>query len=263
MGFRGRLHANRNHWLRAANDGRRALSIVQKAYELQPDNADILLGIGIYNYYAEIAPDRYPILKPFMLFLPHGDKAKGIAQLRLASERAKFAKVEATYFLMQLYFYFEKDYGAAIHIATQLHARYPNNSLFQRYLGRCLVALNRLNEAEGIFTEVLNRHTEKRVGYNKASAREAYYYVGMYHMSVGHGEEALKQFELSDRLSKEIDKGNPSGYMVMANLRMGMAFDLLKKRDYAVQSYKRVLAMNEYEDSHKLAKQYIEKPYGE
>ncbi len=262
IGFRGRLHANRNHWIRAANDGRRALGIVQKAYELQPNNYDILLGTGIYNYYAEVAPERYPLLKPLMWFLPKGDKAKGIEQLHLASQHAKYAKIEATYFLMQLYFYFEKDYVAALKLATELHKGYPNNSLFHRYLGRSYVTLNRLNEAHGVFTEVLKRHNESQVGYNKAAAREAYYYIGLYRMSVGQLEEALSQFSFSERLSREIDKGTPSGYMVMAILRMGMAFDLSKKREDAIQSYKRVLALNEFEDSHKLAKQYLDKPYG-
>ncbi len=263
IGFRGRLHANRSHWIRAANDGRRALGIVQKAHELQPSNYDILLGTGIYNYYAEVAPDRYPLLKPLMWFLPKGEKAKGIEQLRLASQHAKYAKVEASYFLMQLYFFFEKDYLAALQIAQQLHTIYPNNSLFQRYVGRCYVALSRLDDAQDIFFDVVKRHKESRPGYNKAAAREAYYYIGMFHLNTGQPQEALKKFSVAEQISSEIDKGSASGFRVMTNLRMGMAFDLLKKRAEAIQSYKRVLAMNEYEDSHKLAKQYIEKPYGE
>jgi tetratricopeptide (TPR) repeat protein len=262
IGFRGRLHANRNHWLRAANDGRRALGIVKKAHELQPNNADILLGTGIYNYYADVIPQRYGFLKPLMWFLPKGDKEKGIGELRRASREAKYARVESTYFLMQLYFFFEKQYGTALELARELHRLYPNNSLFHRYVGRCMIALNRLDEANAMFTEVLKRHEESRAGYNKSSAREALYYLGMHRISVGHPEEALNYLERSDRLSRELDRDSPSGYMVMTSLRMGMAYDLLKRRDYAIQSYKKVLAMSEYEDSHKLAKQYIEKPYG-
>jgi len=261
IGFRGRLRANRGSWLKAANDGRRALGIVKKASELAPENHDILLGTGIYNYYAEVAPQRYPLLKPLMWFLPKGDKLKGIEQLRLCSEHAKYARTEAAYFLMQLYFFFEKDYWNVLQLAAQLHRRYPNNSLFHRYLGRAYVAINRMEDAKVIFTEVLKRHDESRPGYNKASAREAYYYLGMYELNFGKPEEALKLFTLAERLSQDLDKGAVSGFRVMANLRIGMAYDLLKKRNEAVQSYRRVLAMNEYEDSHKLAKQYIQTPY--
>ena len=78
LGFQGRLRANRNSWVKAANDGRRALPIVQRAYKIAPDNYDILLGIGIYNYYASTIPEKYPIVKPVMVFFPTGDKKKGI-----------------------------------------------------------------------------------------------------------------------------------------------------------------------------------------
>lgn len=263
IGFRGRLHANRGNWLRAANDGRRGLEIVRKAYKLAADNHDILLGTGIYNYYAEVAPQQYPLLKPLMWFLPKGDRLKGIEELRLCSEKAKYARVEASYFLMQLYFFFEKDYLSVLQLATELHRKYPNNSIFHRYLGRAYVGLNRMEEAYALFSEVLKRHQEGRTGYNKVAAREAYYYLGMYQINNGRPEEALKLFSASEQLSQKIDRGGPSGFRVMANLRIGMAYDLMKKREEAVQYYRRVLAMKEYEGSHKLAKQFIQKPYGQ
>jgi len=102
LGFRGRLRANRGSWIKAANDGRLALPIVRHAYSIAPDNYDILLGMGIYNYYAEAIPEQYPIVKPLMFFFPNGDKKKGIEQLTAAAEKAKYASVEADYFLLQL-----------------------------------------------------------------------------------------------------------------------------------------------------------------
>lgn len=64
-----------------------------------------------------------------------------------------------------------------------------------------------------------------------------------------------------DSLSRKIDKEGPSGFMSLANLLMGMIFDLQYKRGYAVQQYRKVLAMKEYETSHQEAKKYMEKPY--
>ncbi len=130
VGFRGRLRANRGEWLSAANDGVIALPLVQKAYKLAPNNYDVLLGIGIYNYYAEVVPEKYPFVKPFMLFIPKGDRKKGLEQLTLASLYSKYAKIESTYFLVQNYLTFEKDYVKALELATKLHTKYPKNSLF-------------------------------------------------------------------------------------------------------------------------------------
>ncbi|MCA2005117.1 MAG: hypothetical protein LDL01_04905, partial [Ignavibacterium sp.] len=52
IGFRGRLRSLRESWLKAADDGREALPIVERAAKLDPNNLDVQLGFGIYNYYA-------------------------------------------------------------------------------------------------------------------------------------------------------------------------------------------------------------------
>ncbi|RPI72176.1 MAG: hypothetical protein EHM47_08850, partial [Ignavibacteriales bacterium] len=44
IGFRGRLRAYRDSWLKAADDGRDALPIVERASELNPNNVDVQLG---------------------------------------------------------------------------------------------------------------------------------------------------------------------------------------------------------------------------
>ena len=48
----------------------------------------------------------------------------------------------------------------------------------------------------------------------------------------------------------------------MANLKIGMIFDMQSKRDFAVKQYNKVMAMNNYLDAHDLAKQYLKIPYG-
>jgi len=47
IGFEGRLRFHRDDWLAAANAGRKALPLVQRARELDPHNYDILFGTGI------------------------------------------------------------------------------------------------------------------------------------------------------------------------------------------------------------------------
>ncbi|MBI3004525.1 MAG: hypothetical protein HYY49_03820 [Ignavibacteriales bacterium] len=261
VGFRGRLRANRSKWLGAANDGIVALPIVRKAYEIDPKNYDVLLGIGIYNYYAEVVPDKYPVVKPFMIFFPSGDRKKGLEQLDLASRHSKYARTESSYFLMQNYFVFEKNYIKALEIARELHKRYPRNPLFHRYLGRCLVSVGFLSDANEEFVEIEKRFREKHMGYDVYDGREAYYYIGKYDFLAGRLEKAMVNLLTCDSLSRKIDKEGPSGFMSLANLLMGMIFDLQYKRGYAVQQYRKVLAMKEYETSHQEAKKYMEKPY--
>jgi len=262
IGFRGRLYANREDWVKAANDGRIALPIVQQAYKLAPDNFDVLLGIGIYNYYAELIPEQYPFVKPLMIFFPDGDRVKGMSQLRQASEKATFANIEASYFLMQLMFQYEKQFGNALEIAVRLHEKFPNNVVFHRYVGRCRAALGHWDELKSEFDSILALVNIGKLGYNKNVEREAHYYLGLYEMQNGRNDAALRHYYKTDELSRSLDKDGPSGFMIMSNLRVGMIYDLQSKREYAIKQYNKVLDMKDYQDSHKTAGKYLKTPYG-
>ena len=261
VGFRGRLRANRGSWLKAANDGLIALPAVRRAYQLEPDNYDVLLGMGIYNYYAEVVPDLYPIVKPFMIFLPSGDKKKGLEQLELASQRARYARIEATYFLLQTYFTYEKQYIRALELARELFNKFPRNPLFHRMLGRCYVSIGYWGEAFKVFSEIEKRYYDHQEGYDTYDGREAYYYIGRHYFLTGKLDEALQNLYKCDDLSRRVDKEGASGFMSMANLTIGMIYDLQKRRTQAVAQYRKVLDMKEYENTHKDAERYLEKPY--
>jgi tetratricopeptide (TPR) repeat protein len=261
VGFRGRLRSNRGKWLAAANDGIVALPLVKKAYELEPNNYDVLLGIGIYNYYAAVIPEKYPIVKPVMIFFPSGDRKKGLEQLRQASQNAKYARVESMYFLMQSYFVYEKDYANALQLAQKLHVKYPNNSMFHRYAGRCLVSTGYIGEAKDIFVDIEKRCSKKQVGYDTYDAREAYYYLGKFDFMAKRYDTALKYLYTNDELSRRIDKDEASGFMSLGNLLIGMIYDVQGKRNDAIKQYKKVLTMKEFENSHKDSKKYLEKAF--
>ena len=261
IGFKGRLKAHRSSWLDAASAGRKALPIVQEASALDPKNYDVLLGSGIYNYYAEVVPQEYPFVKPLLLFVPPGDKAKGIQQIKTAAEKGKYAGIESSYFLMQIYHQFEKDYTKALELATKLHNRFPNNMLFHKYLGRCHVSMGNWEKVKDVFGEILARSKKNQRGYGASVEREAEYYLGMYDLTMNTPDAALKHFYRCDELSRTLDKDGPSGFMVLANVKIGNIYDLAGKRDLAVTQYRKVLDMKEYKDSYLQVKQYLSSAY--
>ncbi len=261
LGFQGRLRANRSSWIKAANDGRLALPIVQKAYKLAPDNDDILLGIGIYNYYAATIPERYPIVKPLMVLFPSGDKQKGIQQLTEASQRAKFAAMEAKYFLLQLYYNYERQYSTAYELSTSMLKAFPRNVIFHRYVGRSAYSLSKYGESQLAFEEILRRCEKNQTGYLRAAKREALYYLGSVAMNVHNYDAALKYLFQCDALCREIDTDEPSSYMTMTNLKIGMIYDVQQKRNYAIMQYQKVQRLKPFENSHDMAKQYLQSPY--
>jgi len=260
LGFRGRYHAMRENMFSAADDGRIALGILQECQKIAPGNHDIMLGTGLYNYYAAAMPEKYPALKTVMIFLPRGDKSLGLAQLKAAARRAKYSANEAKVVLIQAYFDFEKSPAEAMEFARDLYGQYPMNPAFQRAFGRCLVSLGPLDSMELVWRDVLVRYMDKKTGYDKLAAREALYYIGVARMMNRDLDMALKYMFKCDEACRVVDE-DPSGYMVRTNLKIGQIFDLQGKRDQAIKQYRKVLAWDDTNGSHADAERFIQSAY--
>ena len=174
IGFRGRLRSLRESWLKAADDGREALPIVERASNLDPGNVDVQLGFGIYDYYSAVIPDEYPLLKPLMIFFPSGDKEKGLKELKNTAENGKYAKYEARYFLMTLYYSYENNPYKAFEYAKMLSDEFPDNPTFERWKGRISARKGDYASASEIFKDVLLKADSGYTGYTALPAiREA------------------------------------------------------------------------------------------
>lgn len=261
LGFRGRFHVIRESWFRAATDGYNAFDILMKCFSVAPNNHDIMLGTGIYNYFADALPKEYPAIKPLMSFAPSGDRKIGLLQLKAAADYARYASIEAKVILLQIYYDFEKNYTEAEKIADELHKRFPNNPSFHRYLGRCYVSNWNLDKFENEWREILKRYIDNLPGYDVSTAREACYYIGTALMNRQNLDLALKYLYKCDEASRKIDK-EPTGFMILTNLKIGKINDMQGKREQAKAQYKKVLGWKDYQGSHFEAEQYSKSPYG-
>lgn len=260
IGFRGRLRALRESWLKAADDGREALPIVERAAGLDPENVDVQLGFGIYNYYADVIPAEFPLIKPLMIFFPSGDKKKGIEQLKITAKNGKYAKYEAQYFLMTLYYRYESDMIAADKFAGSLLAEFPDNPVFQRWRGRIAVRRGDWQLADTLFQNVLLKAEKKYPGYNSASSvREAAYYVAYNARDYGLLDSAKTFFELCYNLSTQIDKKEESGFQVNSVVYLAMIEEASGRNESAIELYERVLKMRDYGNSHSIAEVNLRK----
>jgi tetratricopeptide (TPR) repeat protein len=261
IGFRGRLRAMRESWIKAADDGREALPIVNHAYKINPNNVDVQLGFGIYDYYAAVIPAKYPMVKPLMMFFPSGDKEKGLKELTNVAMNGKYARTESRYFLMQLYYQFEENYQKAEEFARMLTSEYPDNPLFERYLGRINIRRGSLFVADSVFNDVYMKVQKKFPGYNNQSKREAAYYLGYYRKNMGQTDQAIAYFQECENVSRKLDKDEASGFLVNTLLYLGNLYDVKGDRNRALQYYNQVLDAKEFGQSHKLAEQYLQSPY--
>ena len=262
IGFRGRLHAFRESWLKAADDGREALPIVEYAAKLDPNNVDVQLGFGIYDYYAAVIPEQYPLMKPLMIFFPPGDKEKGIKELRNVALNGKYAKYEARYFLMTLYFYFENNPIKAGEYANMLTKDFPDNPIFERWSGRIAAKKGDYFNASKIFSDVLLKADKNYNGYNSPGARrESVYYIGYQYKNLNQLDSAIIYFKECASLSRQIDIKESSGFLNNSYLYLGMIYDLQGKREKAIEYYKKTLKLKDYNNSRSLAENYLKSPY--
>ncbi|MCU0344703.1 MAG: tetratricopeptide repeat protein [Ignavibacterium sp.] len=261
IGFRGRLRAFRESWLKAADDGREALPIVEEAASLDPNNMDVQLGFGIYNYYAGVIPNEYPMIKPLMIFFPDGDKEKGIEQLKNTAFNGKFAKYEARYFLMTLYYRYENNSIIADEYAKLLNDDFPDNPVFEKWRGRIAVRRGDNFLADSVFRNVLVKADKKYIGYDRPnSLREAAYYVGNNFKNSGQLDSAKVYFERCIVESKKIDEeGEESGFQVNSVLYLAQIAEMQNKKDEAIRLYEKLLDMNDYGRSHLIAENSLKK----
>lgn len=259
LGFRGRLHSNRRKWLRAGADGKRALEYIFDIAAADTSNADFQFGAGVYNYFAAIIPDRYPIVKPMLFFFPHADREKGLRSLEFTAASGRLIRTEAAYFLLQIHLLYEPNYQESVRYASWLTGRYPANAFFRLLQGRVYVRWGEWPEAMIAFERVNEGHDAGTPGYTDALAAISQYYTGRYHMRADRLSDALDAFRIVDSLSS-LHKME-TFYRVNAVLRLGMIYDLLDERGNALAAYGRVLDMENRGEAHDRAKGFQKDPY--
>jgi tetratricopeptide (TPR) repeat protein len=263
IGFRGRLRSLRDSWLKAADDGREALPIVERAAKLDPENLDVQLGFGIYNYYASVIPEEYPMIKPLMIFFPSGNKEEGIRQLRNTAFNGKYAKYEARYFLMTIYYRYESNPYLAEEFARMLVEDFPDNPSFQRWLGRIYVRQGKMQLADSLFKDVLRKANENFYGYNfPASLREANYYVGYNYKLNNEPDSARIYLQRCVEISEQIDKDEESGFLINSILYLAQISESKNLFEEAISHYELLLKMRDWGNSHSIAEYSLKRLKG-
>ena len=129
-GVRSQFRVYRKERLAAARDGKRIKEALEQALLLDPSMHDAEFGIGMYRYYAGVAPAAFRFLR-FLLLLPGGDRHGGLQQLERAAQRGVLVRGEAQYQIHMLYLWYENRPKDALTLLRQLQARYPHNPLFR------------------------------------------------------------------------------------------------------------------------------------
>jgi hypothetical protein len=128
-GARVQFRVLRDEPLSAARDGTEARDSLERALKLNKGLFDAHFGIGLYKYYADVAPTLAKMVR-WLLFLPGGDRVEGLREMLEAKNRGALLGGEADYQLHLIYLWYEESAATALEIVRGLRARYPRNPLF-------------------------------------------------------------------------------------------------------------------------------------
>jgi hypothetical protein len=119
----------RGERLAAARNGSRVRDALLKTLALDPSLADAHFGIGVYEYYADVAPTAAKFFR-VLLFLPGGDRAKGLQEIDRTRASGALLRSEADFQRYVIDIWYEHRPAEALSILKSLDARYPSNPIF-------------------------------------------------------------------------------------------------------------------------------------
>ena len=164
-GARAQWEVLRGERLAAARDGKRIKEALEHALMLDPQLQEAYFGIGLYHYYAGIAPTAAKILR-FLLLLPGGDKTQGMQEMLRAREHGAILRDEADYQLHVLYLWYEKQPQRALDLLMQLRDRHPRNPLFPQLIAQVQdVYFHDLQSSLRTWRTLLDAARARRVAY--------------------------------------------------------------------------------------------------
>lgn len=220
-GYLARHHANRGNWVTSMNYGRKAISAYQYLEDVKPGFADLKLAEGLKLYYVEYIPEAYPIVKTVAWALPDGDKEKGLQLLREASKEAIFASAEATYFLGNINYNYEKDYDVAVANFESLCSRYPDNSYYARILVKSYYKNHDFDRALSFIKKTLQHWEDEGLPYQDVLKEELYTWRGRIMEFQNDKERAIESYISAFEASSELDNSDKRSYYAASGFLAG------------------------------------------
>jgi hypothetical protein len=131
---------------------------VMRSFDYTGLYADFYFVTGLYKYYRETYPRVHPIYNAFTLLFPKGNSLEGLAELKIAAQKAIFLKAEANTFLSGIFIGYENDFQSAYQYSKALFGQFPGNNEFLANYIKNLLLMKQYDEAEKILAQ--NRNPE-------------------------------------------------------------------------------------------------------
>jgi tetratricopeptide (TPR) repeat protein len=229
----------RGERLAAAREGKKIKDALERALERDPLLQDAHFGIGLYRYYAAVAPAALRFVR-WLLFLPGGDRVRGLQEILQARNRGEILGGEADYQLHWLYLWYEEKPEAALALLRDLDARYPSNPVFPQRVAEVQHQYFHDHGAAAAAWEALLARARSGI-VDAAGLAEVRARLGLARelVDLGHVDRAVGHLTAVIALRPAA----PYAAHALAQLQLGDAYDRLGRRDPARAAYRAALTL--------------------
>jgi tetratricopeptide (TPR) repeat protein len=258
LGFKGRFELMKGNWVSSFFLATDAIDALKRCLEMDPDNKDVLLGIGTFDYYTARLSGVLKFLT--YLLLHKGNKEEGLKKLNIAANEAIYSATESKSLLLHVYLFLEQDFDNALIVSSELAKKYPENPRFKFFQGVSCIRLKMYPKYEETVNELRQRSAEASKREKVAMwERQALYLEATYALFQGRTSEARS---ILKKILDHPDPVNDPSMIAWPRIKIGMSYDLDKNREKAVGYYNDVLNMENGSGAQFLAKKLLEGPLG-
>lgn len=215
----------KSYWS-AYRNGSKGKGYLEKALKIDPEFADAELGIGVFEYYADVLP-KY--LKPLLFIVRmSGNRKEGLKKIRRAAVKSDLSKIEANYFYAKIINEYEGDPETAKEVYQKLHVRFPNNMYYQYSLAVFLYENGELKRARDLFDRMTSRphrYYNRNVGFYSGIIR---------HMQGDYSESTFRLRNVTGLNAK-----SSKDLLCELNYFIGLNFEYQGDRTKALPYYKK------------------------
>ncbi|MGD8985170.1 MAG: hypothetical protein PVH99_18955 [Desulfobacteraceae bacterium] len=257
LGFKGRFQLMQQKWLSSFFLALEAINALETCQKMDPNNKDVLLGLGIFDYYTARLSGVLKFLS--YLLIHEGDKEEGLRKLHVAADGAVYSSIEAKSLLLHIYLFLEDaHYPKALVLAKELAEKFhqaPRNKYLEG------VAYIRLGN-ENKYREVIE-FLQKKASYENSKESAGIWGRRVHYLEASHCLVRRQTEKARSKLDTILSQPDPKLDPLMLAwplLKKGMSYDLEANREEAIKYYRKILKLKNGAGAQFLAQRYLDEP---
>jgi tetratricopeptide (TPR) repeat protein len=237
LGTLGQWRLMKHHYIDAFLAGKKAIKHLKKCARLDPEFYDVFLGLGVFDYQASRLSG---VAKLGMFFGFRGDEKKGLDNIQLAIDKAKYSSAQAAELLSQVYIIDFHDFARALPVIMRLRSSFPDSPYFI-----FLEALLRHRLGDWDASLALGQLLFKRIESNPRAFRPKWLTLvcGLSGSHCLESEDVELSLSWFDHALESDHHEKSASFLALAHLLRGQLLDAVDRHPEALQEYKKVAGL--------------------